>query len=69
MTPQEYKDTIKQLGLSQQGAARFLHVGDRTSRRWISGQSRIPYTVELLFDLMVICNVKPSDLADKETKP
>jgi hypothetical protein len=62
MTRQEYAETIAKLGLTQVGAAKFLKIGDRTSRRWISGASKIPHAVELLFDLMIVFDVKPKDL-------
>jgi transcriptional regulator with XRE-family HTH domain len=66
MTPQEYKTTIRKLGLSQLAAAEFLGIGPRTSRRWIAGRSRIPHAVELLFDLMIVCNIRPADLQDSQ---
>lgn len=34
MTPQEYRDAIAALGLTQVGAARFLGVNEKTSRDW-----------------------------------
>lgn len=42
MTPDEYRETIEKLGLSQVAAARLLGVDDRTSRRWASGERDIP---------------------------
>jgi len=58
-TPDEYAALIAKLGLSQQGAARFLRIGTRTSRRWIAGEARIPYHVGLLLDLMVQHKIEP----------
>jgi DNA-binding transcriptional regulator YiaG len=42
MTPDEYRETIEKLGLSQIAAARLLGVDERTSRRWASGERDIP---------------------------
>jgi DNA-binding transcriptional regulator YiaG len=42
MTPDEYREAIAGLGLSQIAAARLLGVDARTSRRWASGDRDIP---------------------------
>ena len=42
MSPDEYRETIEKLGLSQIAAARLLGVDARTSRRWASGERDIP---------------------------
>lgn len=42
MTPDEYRETIDKLGLSQVAAARLLGVDGRTSRRWANGERDIP---------------------------
>ncbi len=42
MTPDEYRESIEVLGLSQIAAARLLGVDARTSRRWASGEREIP---------------------------
>ncbi len=63
MTANQYRAAIANLGLSQVGAARFFEVGDRTSRRWISGEYPIPPAVDYCLRLMIKHNVKPSDLA------
>ena len=62
MTKREYSAAIDELGLSQVGAAEFLRIGDRTSRRWIAGDSPIPHAVRLLLTLMVDRKIKPEDL-------
>ena len=61
-TPKAYAEVIAKLGLTQIGAAAFLQVGDRTSRRWIEGKSRIPHAVALLLSHMVQNNLKPEDM-------
>lgn len=52
MTPLEYRTAIAALGLSQVKAAVALGVDQRTSRRWATGRSRIPRSVELLLRAM-----------------
>jgi DNA-binding transcriptional regulator YiaG len=59
MTPAQYRDAIKLLGLSQVGAGRFLGVDPRTSRAWASGQSPIPVAVAKLLTLMIRWQIKP----------
>ena len=46
MTPDEYRRTIEQLGLSQVAAAKLLGVDGRTSRRWASGERDVPPPAE-----------------------
>ena len=46
MTPDEYRETIERLGLTQNGAARLLGVDERTSRRWALGERDIPPPAE-----------------------
>jgi hypothetical protein len=53
MTADQYRATIDKLGLSQQGAGRFLNVGERTARRYATGESEIPTAVSRLLLLMV----------------
>jgi DNA-binding transcriptional regulator YiaG len=46
MTPDEYREAIERLDLSQVGAARLLGVDERTSRRWAIGERPIPGPAE-----------------------
>lgn len=64
MTPKQYQTAIDQLGLSQRGAGRFLGVDERTSRKWIAGDSRIPESVAKLLRLMVKLEIKPENVPD-----
>lgn len=48
MTPDELRAELKRLGLTQNGAARFLDVQERTVRRWAAGDQPVPRAVELL---------------------
>lgn len=62
MTDEEYRDAIAQLGLTQIGASRFLRIGERTARRWASGEIEVPRSVELLFKVMLGCRLTPDDV-------
>jgi DNA-binding transcriptional regulator YiaG len=42
MTPDEYREALEALGLTQGGGARLLGVDERTSRRWACGERDIP---------------------------
>ena len=42
MTPDEYREALAQLELSQAAAARLLDVNALTSRRWACGERDIP---------------------------
>ncbi len=48
MSPQQFRDALRRLRLSQVQAARRLKVNERTVRRWVAGDSRIPESVALL---------------------
>jgi DNA-binding transcriptional regulator YiaG len=62
MTPKQYADAIERLGLSQRGAGKFLGVDERTSRKWIAGDTRIPESAAKLLRLMVKMGLKPEDV-------
>jgi hypothetical protein len=53
VTTDEYRKALKALGLSQEGAARFLHFDERRARRWASGQARVPWIVSALLRVML----------------
>jgi DNA-binding transcriptional regulator YiaG len=61
MTPRQLQHAIDQLGLSQRGAARFLGVDERTMRKWIADDARIPEAVAKLLRLMIRLQLKPED--------
>jgi DNA-binding transcriptional regulator YiaG len=48
MSPQQFRNALRRLHLSQVQAARRLRVNERTVRRWVAGDSRIPESVALL---------------------
>lgn len=62
MTPKQYAEIIERLGLSQRGAGKFLGVDERTSRKWIAGDARIPESAAKLLRLMVKIKLSPDDV-------
>ena len=62
MTANQYSVIIEKLGLSQRGAGKFLGVNERTSRRWIAGDSRIPEAAAKLLRLMIQMKISPDDV-------
>ncbi len=51
MSPQQFRRALRRLRLSQMEAARRLVVNERTVRRWVAGDSRIPESVGLVLEL------------------
>ena len=62
MTPKQYQDAIDRLGLSQRAAGKFLGVDERTSRRWVLGESAIPESVAKLLRLMIRLKISPDEV-------
>jgi DNA-binding transcriptional regulator YiaG len=62
MTPKQYAAAIEALGLSQRAAGAFLGVDERTSRRWVLGESAIPESAAKLLRLMVRLKLSPDDV-------
>lgn len=47
MTALQLQRLLDRAGLSQRGAAKALEINERTMRKYVSGDSKIPKTVEL----------------------
>lgn len=62
MTGPHLQTALDKLGLTQMGFSRFVGVGGRTVRGWISGEYHVPKTVALLVNLMVKTKTKPEDM-------
>jgi DNA-binding transcriptional regulator YiaG len=62
MTPTQYANAIARLGLSQRKAGTFLGVDERTSRKWIAGNHKIPEAVGKLLRLMIRLKIKPEEV-------
>ena len=59
MSPRDFKYAIDILGLDQAKTARVLGISERTTRRYIRGETVIPPAHALLLRAMVRFNVKP----------
>lgn len=53
MSPEQYRDALKALEMSQIGFAKLIDVDARTSRRWASGDLAIPTPVAVLMAVMI----------------
>lgn len=56
----QYKKIIASVGLSQVGAARFLDVNERTSRRYASGEWPLPKAERMLMAVLARKRVSPA---------
>ena len=59
MTPVQYRAALKDLDMNVAQAARYLGVGERTSHRYIRGETSIPVSVVLLLRALKAMQVKP----------
>jgi DNA-binding transcriptional regulator YiaG len=62
MTPAQLQTALDRIGLSQRGGARFLGVDERTMRKWIAGEARIPEAAAKLLRLMIKLGLRPEDV-------
>jgi hypothetical protein len=60
MTGDQYDDLIAELGMTQRGAARFLGIGERSSRRFAAGNP-IPPVIQILLRVMKAKGVTPEE--------
>jgi DNA-binding transcriptional regulator YiaG len=60
----DFREHLERLGLTQQAAARWLHVTDRSIRRWANPESGFPAPrpVMLLLAVMERYRLKPSQV-------
>lgn len=62
MTPKQFRDALKRLDMTQQAAARFLDVDERTVRRWVADDVAIPETVAKLLRVMIRFELQANDV-------
>jgi hypothetical protein len=62
MTPTQYRTAIAALGLSQEGAGRWLGLSGRQGQRYATGESEIPGPVDKLLRIMLKLGIKPSEV-------
>jgi hypothetical protein len=54
MTPDELREAIARLGVSQVELAKLLGVNPRTMRRWLAGDSEMSVATEVAIDFILI---------------
>jgi DNA-binding transcriptional regulator YiaG len=62
MTGAQLQKAFDQIGFTQMGFSRFIGVGGRTVRGWISGEFPVPKIVALFVNLMVKTKTNPEDI-------
>ncbi len=62
MTAAQFRAVLDYLELSQFGVGRLLGVGERTPRRWASGDSPIPEAAVIILRLLVTSKVTIEDI-------
>lgn len=56
-----YRGMLDELGITQNGASRFLDVGERTSRRWATDDAgELPLAVIMLLAIMIEDGIDPA---------
>lgn len=61
MTAKQYVAALEALGMTQRGAARFLGIDERTSRRWANNEQDVHLSVALLLRVMVESKITPEE--------
>jgi transcriptional regulator with XRE-family HTH domain len=62
VTPNQYRNAIEKLGLSQVRAAAFLGISPRTSQGYALGEYPVPEAVAKLLRLMIKLGISPEDV-------
>lgn len=62
MTPAQFRTSIANLGLSQEGAGLWLGLSPRQGQRYATGDAEIPEPVAKLLRLMIRLDLKPDDV-------
>lgn len=62
MTPNQFRNALDRLGLSQAGAAALVGADPRTGRRWALGERAVPECVAILLRLLVARKITRDDI-------
>jgi hypothetical protein len=60
-----YQQLIDKIGTSQVGAARFLGIAERTSRRYASGELPTPPMLLAVLQLMIDLSITPEQMSER----
>jgi hypothetical protein len=62
MTPQQFRDAIAKLGLSQERAGLWLGLSRRQGQRYATGEQKIPEPVAKFVRLVINLDLAPIDV-------
>jgi DNA-binding transcriptional regulator YiaG len=62
MPSEQFRRSLETLGIGQSAFARWIGVGDRSVRTWISGSFPVPLAVGYLVTLLIRTKTRPEDL-------
>lgn len=68
MSPDEYRELIGLLGLTQGGAAALLGVDARTSRKWANAEREIPPTAARFLRFIHHAKIQPCEVMNALAK-
>lgn len=64
MTPNQFRQALDRLELSQLGAAKLFGADDRTVRRWALGERSVPRAIVILLRLLLAKKITVEDVED-----
>ena len=64
LTANQLQRLLDRAGLSQRGAAKALEINERTMRKYVAGDAKIPKTVELA--MLYLCSPSSDATQDRE---
>ena len=67
ISPRQYRALIYMLGLTQEGAGRYLGVSPRTARRYVAGDAEIPPASVMLLRMLEANQITP--LVPRKPRP
>ncbi len=62
MTANQFRAALDKIGISQLGAARLFQTGERTPRRWASGEAAVPPPVAIMLRLLIAGKITTKDI-------
>ena len=62
MTPEQFRDTLGALGITQARLGRLLSLDKNTANRWATGSTEVPQAVAVLLRLVAAGRLTVDDL-------
>jgi hypothetical protein len=60
----EFERSLRELGMTQSGAARYFDLGPRTVRSYVAGEQTVPVMLRLLLAAMITGGIEPNSLRE-----